>query len=164
MPDPSPHWRKDFPINWEEDHYITRRAFTAFLTLISGALFFGTGLIGLREWWQRGRPTRRAPQLIARVKDVPVGGVTRFHYPTANDPCLLIRLSPDHFIAYSQKCTHLSCPVLYHATQRQLHCPCHAGFFAVEDGRPLAGPPQRPLPRIVLTVHNEDIWAIGVQV
>ena len=56
QPLPSPHWREDFPINWDDDHYITRREFASFLTLISGALFLGTGLVGLREWWKRWRP------------------------------------------------------------------------------------------------------------
>ena len=32
----------------------------------------------------------------------------------------------------------------------QFHCPCHQGFFAPDDGRPLAEPPKRPLPRILL--------------
>ena len=42
---PPPRWHEDFPVNWEDDHYVTRRAFTAFLTLISGSLFLGTGLV-----------------------------------------------------------------------------------------------------------------------
>jgi arsenite oxidase small subunit len=160
---PFPHWREDFPINWEEDHYVTRRAFTAFLTLVSGALFLGTSLVTLREWWQRWRPARLAPARIAQVRHVPVGVAQLFHYPTPNDPCLLMRLSADRFVAYSQKCTHLQCPVLYQSTDKKLHCPCHAGFFSVEDGRPLAGPPKRPLPRIVLAAKGEEIWATGVQ-
>ena len=34
MSDTTPHWREDFPINWEDDHYVTRRSFTTFLTFI----------------------------------------------------------------------------------------------------------------------------------
>ena len=34
MPDSIPRWREDFPINWEDDHYVTRRSFTTFLTFI----------------------------------------------------------------------------------------------------------------------------------
>ena len=52
----------------------------------------------------------------------------------------------------------------YEENNIQLHCPCHEGFFALNDGRPLAGPPERPLPRILLQVKDEAIWATGMQV
>lgn len=162
MPDPLPRWREDFPINWEDDHYVTRREFTSFLALISGALFLGTGLVGVRAWWRRWAGRAPAPVRIAQAAEVPVGGVTLFHYPTSDDPCLLIRPATDRFVAYSQKCTHLSCPVVYKAADQRLHCPCHEGHFAVDDGRVLAGPPKRPLPRITLTRSGEEIWAMGV--
>src|SRR6266508_5272622 len=99
-PAPSPRWREDFPVNWEDDHYITRRQFTTFLTLISGALFLGTGLMGLREWWRRWCVAPLTPVRVAQVSEVPVGGVRLFHYPTPDDPCLLIRLSSGRFVAY----------------------------------------------------------------
>jgi Rieske Fe-S protein len=159
----SPRWREDFPVNWEDDHYVTRREFTAFLTLISGALFLGIGLVGIREWWKRWRLTRPTPLRSGQVTDVPVGGVKLFYYPTPNDPCLLIRLAADRFVAYSQKCTHLSCPVVYEEARGRLRCPCHEGYFAAEDGRALAGPPKRSLPRIVLTLTGEEIWATAVE-
>jgi Rieske Fe-S protein len=164
MPELPPHWRTDFPINWEDEHHITRREFTSFLTLMSGALFLGTALAGVREWWNRWRPVRPAAVRITPVTEVPVGSVKLFHYPTPDDPCLLLRLSADRLVAYSQKCTHLSCPVVYRATDRQIHCSCHKGNFAIEDGRAVSGPPKRPLPRIVLALRGEEIWATGVKV
>ncbi|MGH8009009.1 MAG: ubiquinol-cytochrome c reductase iron-sulfur subunit [Candidatus Binatia bacterium] len=160
---PTPRWREDFPINWEDDHYVTRREFTSFLALTSGALFFGTGLVAVREWWRRWRLAPPVPVRVAQVAEVPIGGVKLFHYPTPNDPCLLIRLTADRFVAYGQKCTHLSCPVVYRAADERMHCPCHEGHFAVADGRPLAGPPRRPLPRIVLARRGEEVWATKVE-
>ena len=159
----SPHWRTDFPVNWTEDHSVTRREFTSFLAAISGIFFLVTSLIGLRGWWQRRQSIRHTPVRIAPVAEVPIGRVKLFRYPTADDPCLLLRLSESHFVAYSQKCTHLLCPVVYKATDHQFHCPCHEGRFAVADGRPLAGPPNRPLPRITLTRKEDSIWATGVE-
>jgi Rieske Fe-S protein len=46
----------------------------------------------------------------------------------------------------------------------RLRCPCHHGFFEAQDGRPIAGPPRRPLARIVLR-EGEDgtIYATGVE-
>ena len=48
--------------------------------------------------------------------------------------------------------------------QGVLHCPCHEGFFDLATGRPIAGPPRRPLPRITLEVRGGDIYATGVEV
>lgn len=160
---PLPHWHVDFPVNWQGDHQVSRRQFTTLLTLLSGALFLGTGLVGLREWWRRQFSSQPPEVRIAQRTEIPVGGVKLFHYPTTDDPCLLIHVSADHFIAYSQQCTHLSCPVIYQATDQRLHCPCHKGAFAVEDGRVLAGPPQRSLPRITLRFAQGEIWATGVE-
>jgi nitrite reductase/ring-hydroxylating ferredoxin subunit len=44
-----------------------------------------------------------------------------------------------------------------------LHCPCHNGFFDLRDGRPTAGPPRRPLPRIKLLERDGAIFATAVE-
>src|SRR6185503_5791135 len=49
---------------------------------------------------------------VAGVGELAVGDVKIFSYPTANDPCLLVRVGPSDWVAYSQKCTHLSCAVV----------------------------------------------------
>jgi Rieske Fe-S protein len=131
--------------------------------LLSTTFLASTGLIEVVNWLRRRQTSQLAPLRIAQLREIPIGGVKLFHYPTTSDPCLLIRASAERFLAYSQKCTHLSCPVLYQATEQQLYCPCHAGRFAVEDGRPLAGPPKRPLPRIAIKITGDEIWAVGVQ-
>ena len=153
-----------FPIPWEEEHAVTRRTFMSFLLLLSTTFLASTGLLGLVSWRQRKSTAWLVPTLIASVQDVPVDTAKLFSYPTAHDPCLLIHLSQDQFVAYSQKCTHLSCPVTYKAKEKELFCPCHAGRFALDDGRVLGGPPQRPLPRILLNVSGNEIWATGVRV
>lgn len=160
-PNPQP---PAFPIPWEEEQSVTRRNFMSFVLLLSTTLLASTGLLGLVNWFQRKSATQFAPALIASVQEVPVGGAKLFSYPTAHDPCLLIRLSEDQFVAYSQKCTHLSCPVTFKAQEKEFFCPCHAGRFALEDGRVLGGPPQRPLPRILINVSGNEIWATGVRV
>jgi Rieske Fe-S protein len=53
--------------------------------------------------------------------------------------------------------------VLYRREKKQLMCPCHEGYFAVEDGKVLAGPPPRPLPRIDLERRGDELWATGIQ-
>ena len=66
------------------------------------------------------------------------------------------------FVAYSQKCTHLSCAVYYERDENRLECPCHEGHFSIEDGSVLQGPPPRPLTRIVLEQQGGTVVATGV--
>lgn len=158
---PAPRWRGDFPIPWEQDHYITRRELTKFLTLGSAGLVAATAAVALRgrHFRPSGGPARR----IAAVGDVPPGGSALFRYPTDGDPCILLRLADGRFVAYSQVCTHLSCAVIHEPGSSQLHCPCHQGFFDVRDGRPTGGPPQRRLPHVLLETRGEEIFAVGVE-
>src|SRR5262249_59481037 len=100
---------------------------------------------------------------IASLRDVPIGQSTVFAYPTPHDRCLLIRLEADVLLAYSQSCTHLSCAVVPRIADGVLHCPCHDGYFDLRTGRNIAGPPPRPLPKILLETRGDDIFATGVE-
>jgi arsenite oxidase small subunit len=72
---------------------------------------------------------------------------------------------PDgQIVAYSQVCTHLSCAVVYKPKEHDLFCPCHNGAFELQAGRPTAGPPTRPLPRIVIERRGDELFATGVEV
>ena len=86
-----------------------------------------------------------------------------FRYPAEHDTAILVRTGADTFVAYSQKCTHLSCAVIPRPAEGVFHCPCHEGVFDLRSGRVLAGPPPRPLPRITLELHGDDIYATGIE-
>jgi Rieske Fe-S protein len=47
--------------------------------------------------------------------------------------------------------------------QGDIRCPCHEGYFDLATGRPLAGPPQRPLTRVRLEVRGNELFATGVE-
>jgi nitrite reductase/ring-hydroxylating ferredoxin subunit len=161
-PEPEqPPWRHDFPIDWPEDHYVARRDYTKFLVLTSLAFVVGQLWIGLQSLLRRGRG-RPLARPIARLDDIPVGGAIAFQYPGKDDPCLLLRTADDRLLAYGQKCTHLSCAVVPRLERGELHCPCHVGSFDAATGRPIAGPPRRALPRIVVEVREGTIYATGV--
>jgi Rieske Fe-S protein len=157
-----PAWRQDFPIDWPQDHYVARRDFVKFLGLTSLAFVVGQVWIGVKSLRDRlrGRPAAAA---VARLDQVPAGGARVFHYPTADDPCLLLRPDDRTLVAYSQKCTHLSCAVVPEMDRGRLACPCHKGFFDLATGRPVAGPPRRPLPRVSLEVHDGVVYATGLE-
>ena len=96
------------------------------------------------------------------MKNIKENGFLHFDYPEKGDSCLLMRLSKTRFVAYSSKCTHLMCPVVPQMEEKKLHCPCHNGYFELETGNPLAGPPPRALPRVKLKFMNGDIYAEGM--
>jgi Rieske Fe-S protein len=157
-----PQWRKDFPIDWPQDQYVARRDFTKFLVLTSLAFVVGQVTIGVQNLWRRRRGTPPI-QRIAALADVPVGTSIVFDYEPADGPCLLIRPSADVLLAFSQACTHLSCAVVPRIPDNCIHCPCHNGFFDLHSGRPIAGPPRRPLPKVTLDVRQGVVYATGVE-
>jgi Rieske Fe-S protein len=152
------HWKKDFPVSSAEDSYVTRREFTKFLGLTSVAFLFGTLATAGRTLAKRVFGQSSASAAVAGIEDVPVGGYKLFRYPAEANPCILLRLSEDRFVAFDQRCTHLSCPVIFDAAASRLVCPCHAGYFSAEDGRPLAGPPKRALARLEVTTRDAQVW------
>ena len=154
-------WREEFSLHAAEERYVARRQFGKFLVLTSLGMLAGNLWILIRSWWPRRGPAPPA-RLIAGAAELPVGGAKVFRYPGPNDPCLLLRTAEGSYVAYSQKCTHLSCAVYPAADGRRLECPCHEGYFSVEDGRVLQGPPPRPLPRILLERRDGALWAVGV--
>jgi len=150
-------WRQDFPVPSAEDSYVTRREFTKFLGLTSLAFLIGTFAAAARKLAKQFYRREATSFAVAGIHEIPVGGHKLFRYPTENDPCILLRLSEDKFVAFDQRCTHLSCPVLFDAARKQLACPCHEGFFSADDGRPLAGPPKRPLAQLSVTTENAQV-------
>ena len=157
-----PAWRQDFPIDWPQDQYVERRDFVKFLTLISLAFTVGQFWIAVQNWLRK-RQGLDEMRRIASIADVAVGATLVFDYPALHDSCVLVRLSESEFVAFSQKCTHLSCAVIPRPEQGVIYCPCHAGVFDLRTGRQIAGPPPRPLPRIVLEIRGGEIYATGVE-
>lgn len=155
---PSNRWKQDFPVPIEEDSYATRREFTKFLGLTSLAFFIGTSAAAARKVWKRATARKTDAVQVAALDEIPTGGSKLFRYPTADDACILLRLSTDKFVAFNQNCTHLNCPVHFESKTSQLACPCHHGFFSAEDGRPVAGPPRRGLAQLTVSLRDGQVW------
>jgi arsenite oxidase small subunit len=160
-PSSEPLWRDEFSVFSAEEHYVSRRQLTKFLTLTSLAMFAGNLWILARAWLRRAPTWTPAP--VARIGEIPVGDVKLFSFPGPQDQCIMIRTGEDSYVAYSQKCTHLSCAVYYSRTHDRLECPCHEGYFSVRDGSVLQGPPPRPLPRVVLERRGQDLVAVRME-
>ena len=160
--DAQPAWRQDFPIDWPQDLYVERRDFMKFMVLTSAAFTLGQVWIGVQNWYRK-QTGQALVQRIASVGDLAVGAAVGFTYPNEHEPCLLVRLTANEFVAFGQKCTHLSCAVIPRPAEGSFYCPCHEGRFDLRTGVPIAGPPRRPLTRIVLERRGQDIYAVGVE-
>lgn len=141
-----------------EEASVSRRKFGGLVT-IGGVVAALAALLGLRKFLHADESKA---VVIPGAAGLAPGSSLVFSYPTPEAPCLLIRTSANQLVAYSRTCTHAGCPVFYHPENNDIECPCHGGFFSVEDGRVLSGPPPRPLPRIQLELEGIEVIARGV--
>ena len=57
--------------------------------------------------------------------------------------------------AVANACTHAAIPLLSGKLRGcVLECPLHGGRFDLRDGRPVAGPPRRPLERFAVRIED----------
>ncbi len=149
-----------FPYGWREDDLVSRRELLRFTVYASGALFLASA--GLAALSTGKGPAPPGARLVARKMDVAQGEALYFRYPGDEDEAVLLRLPGDRYVAFSQRCTHLSCSVVFQADRARLYCPCHEGAFNPETGDPIAGPPRRRLARILLHEDGDALYAVGV--
>ena len=157
----SPKWKQDFPIEWEGDHYVTRREMVKFMTLGSLLLAGANWIIVVAaKLLHRGSKVELE---IGSVSALEQSGSLLFRYPTDQDPCIAVRTPEGKLVAYSQLCTHLSCAVVYNKADNALVCPCHHGVFNIEQGSPVAGPPTRPLARVKVERRGDRLFATELE-
>ena len=75
-----PAWRRDFPLDWPEDEYRSRREFISFLMLTSAAFVVGQFWILLIQAWRKaaGQPPVKE---VASVNELAIGQSKIFEYP-----------------------------------------------------------------------------------
>lgn len=146
-------------LNRDEDLKFNRRAFLK--SAVGASLTIGLATLPFSVLALNSREEKSNRVEIAKLKDVPKDSSINFNYPTDDEPAILVHTKNGELKAYNNKCTHLQCPVFYEKEESVLLCPCHRGFFSVDNGQPLAGPPQRELPMIELEVEAGTIYAVG---
>ncbi|MGJ7919790.1 Rieske 2Fe-2S domain-containing protein [Neobacillus sp. LXY-4] len=151
-----------FNIRRDKEIDLNRRGFIGSSLGLMGVMFFST--IPLVSQAVKGEQEGDAKKVkIANLNELNIGDSKPFSYLDEDEPALLIRVSEQEFRAYNIKCTHLQCPVYFDKPSNKLVCPCHKGYFSVNDGSVLAGPPQRPLPSILLEKQKDGIYAVGMK-
>jgi Rieske Fe-S protein len=150
-----------FPYHWDADDLASRRGLLQFAVYASGALFASTGVLAILGAL-RGL-SRAQTQQVAQASQVPEGSAVYLNFPDADSQAMLLHLPGGQFVAYSQRCMHLSCAVFYEPARQRLYCPCHEGVFSPETGDPVAGPPQRRLAQITLHQDDDILYATDIQ-
>ena len=154
----TPGWKSDFPFKQDESTRISRRKFAKLLCMASGGLALGTGAIAVKSLFC-SKTRIEGEHFVCEVSKLPVGEMYSFVIDDkAKTPYILIRLTEDKWRCFEQKCTHLSCSVLYRSDLKKIQCPCHHGAFDPETGEVLQGPPPRPLPQLSVIVRNGNIY------
>jgi len=94
------------------------------------------------------------PGTVIPLASLPVGERVRVLHGEL--PVELVRQADGTVTARSLWCTHMGCEVRWHPEANQYVCPCHDGRFSA-DGRPIAGPPTRPLRRLAPILHEDRL-------
>lgn len=103
------------------------------------------------------RYVRPAAERHAKTVDLgtieEVFGATHHRVLTlAGEPVILVRDEGSDLRAYSMRCTHAGCPLEFRGNG--IRCSCHGGAFDLH-GKPVAGPPKRPLASIPVMVSQQ---------
>lgn len=151
------NWKKDFPYKKHESTQVSRRDFAKFLTLVSGGLMVGSGLVAAKAYLLPADEVV-GEHFVCDIKDIPLGGTRGFVIERSTIPYILVHLESGMFRAFEQKCTHLSCAVYYKPGTGIIHCPCHEGSFDALTGDVIAGPPPRALPQLEVVLKGEKIF------
>jgi arsenite oxidase small subunit len=149
-------------LNRDDDVKYNRRAFLK--STVGASVAIGLATLPFSVLALNNKKDDANRVFVANLSDVPKNSSMNFTYPIKDDPAILVHTKDGELKAYNNKCTHLQCPVFYEKEEAVLLCPCHKGYFSVENGHPLAGPPQRELPLIELQVKDGAIFAVGRKV
>jgi Rieske Fe-S protein len=95
------------------------------------------------------------PDRRARVPVASLPSEGRLEVEYAGEPAEIVRTSSG-LAARSLLCSHFGCRVQWQPEAGRYRCPCHEGVFD-RDGRPVSGPPTRPLRALPIEVAGQDI-------
>ncbi|MER7462919.1 Rieske (2Fe-2S) protein [Streptomyces sp. NPDC097981] len=146
------------------DSLTTRRDYLRIVATVSGGLAVGGVGVASGILHRHGdSDTLPEPKKVA--DRLAPGESVAFRFPGDEDRALAVRLPDRSLVGYSAVCTHLACAVLWRedrGADGELYCPCHEGVFDARTGEVTAGPPPRPLPRVILTEDTDgSVWAVA---
>lgn len=98
---------------------------------------------------------------IGTVSQLKNDGELDFFYPDDASMCKAVYIDGE-VKAYSTICTHKGCPTMYNKELQQFECPCHfTKYDAAKDGQMVIGHATGGLPKVLLEIKGDDIYAVG---
>ena len=92
---------------------------------------------------------------LLSVDELPAGAMRAFDVAGRS---ILVCNAGGQIHAVENACTHAAVPLLPGRLRGCiLECPLHGGRFDLRDGRAVAGPPRRPLPRFEVRIEGGRI-------
>ena len=104
--------------------------------------------------WDLGKDTDYVPRVINIVPEIGEAGRTTIYVRRYNPRIDGEANSDQPYVAISNRCMHLGCPVRYVSASQRFICPCHGGVYDA-TGRVAAGPPPRPLEPIEAVIDAD---------
>ena len=95
------------------------------------------------------------PAMVCAEDELPVGEARTV--PFGRYPAIVVN-TEQGLKAYSAACTHFACTVKWIKERNRFECPCHDGFFKVEDGTVIEGPPPKPLVMLETEIVDGKIY------
>ena len=111
---------------------------------------------------------------VASLSSLDTGDPVFFDYPLEGQSNLVVKMGEpatggvgpdDDVVAYSNLCTHMGCPITDYEPDHRLlgPCPCHFTTFDLSrDAQVTLGQATQNLPRVLLEVEDDDVYATGV--
>jgi quinol---cytochrome c reductase iron-sulfur subunit, bacillus type len=155
-----------------EGETVTRRRFMTGTALAAGGIAtaaFGLPALGfaLGPVLEDDTPTRwqdvgpegdfnvdsYVPRVINLVPEIGEVGKTTIYVRRFDPKRDSARNKDQPYVAISDRCMHLGCPIRYIQASQKFVCPCHGGIYNF-DGTVAGGPPVRPLDRFYTRVRK----------
>ncbi len=136
---------------------ISRRDFLKIINRVLAVLGL-TGLLGpiiAYFYPKKLEEIPSTPVMVCPESEIAVGNSKTVAF--GRYPALIINTEKG-LKAYSAVCTHFACIVMWEPEINQITCPCHSGFFSVEDGSVISGPPPRPLTHLKTEIIDGNIF------
>ncbi len=99
---------------------------------------------------------------IGSLSALKKSGELDFSYPSASSLCKAVFVDGEAK-AFSTICTHKGCPTAYNKSAGVFECPCHfTKYDAKKDGQMIIGHATGGLPKVLLEIKGDDIYAVGM--
>lgn len=145
-----------------EETVSSRRGFLKATALFAGSAAMAPSVIASTNTKaQQSVFNEYEPNKIGTLSQLKKEGELDFNYPDDASTCKAVYIDGE-IKAYSTICTHKGCPTVYNKELQQFECPCHyTKYDAAKDGQMVIGHATGGLPKVLLEIKGDDIYAVG---